>query len=672
MTFIKVKSRFVFKQALSPANHQTKPESKSNSSPYLQNIRYSLLFLAIFSTFSGLVYRLYSLNYFGIFLSLVLSFASYFIILRYFGKFNQTSYPPFHEQATLSFDNLLFPITYLIISLVCFWLLFSVRTDIALISPWEIVSPLFFIFYFLASACLFICLVLKTKYFLPLLSWHFFLSFSVALIVYKLGYGYDAFVHEATMRLISTTGSVEPKPFYYLGYYGLIVSLYKLFFIPISFLNKIIVPLLASVFIPATLYYSFGKIFSGRNSFKLSLLLLLILPFSIFILSTPQNLAYLFLLLIIIISAGRNQADEILLIFLAFATLIIHPIAGIPALIFAGINFIYNRELSINIKKTLIALGFLALCFALPLAFYISNKAQNQTSAVVTENTTQQTIAPYLAWFVPHFPTGQNFILNFVYLFNFNINWLLVLLAAFGIYLAKDRKILYLFFLCPAIALLSAYFFTSSLNFNFLISYEREDFANRIIICAVLFLVPFALLALQKICEKIFLQDKFIKVTLFVFLLILVTTSLYSSYPRRDNFKNSHGVSTNRNDINAVNWIEKNATGQDYIVLANQQVSAAALKEFGFKKYYKNDLYFYPVPTGGPLYQYYLKMVYDEPNQVNMNEAMNLAGVKLGYFVLNKYWWAFPKILEDAKTTAKNYEKFGDGDVYVFKYEFDN
>ena len=159
---------------------------------------------------------------------------------------------------------------------------------------------------------------------------------------------------------------------------------------------------------------------------------------------------------------------------------------------------------------------------------------------------------------------------------------------------------------------------------------------------------------------------------MFIFLIILATVSIYSSYPRRDNFFNSHGVSTNKNDIAAVSWIENDSQGQDYIALANQQVSAAALYQFGFKKYYKNDIFFYPVPTGGPLYQYYLKMVYDHPNQENIKAAMDLADVKLGYFVLNKYWWAFPKILEEAQAYAQSWEKIGDGEVYVFKYVADN
>ncbi|MCG2701205.1 hypothetical protein L6267_03505, partial [Candidatus Parcubacteria bacterium] len=141
---------------------------------------------------------------------------------------------------------------------------------------------------------------------------------------------------------------------------------------------------------------------------------------------------------------------------------------------------------------------------------------------------------------------------------------------------------------------------------------------------------------------------------------------------------NSRCFSTSKNDIEAVNWIENN-TESDYIVLANQQVSAAALREFGFKKYYSpplidkerglgGEVFYYPVPTGGPLYQYYLDMVYEKPSRETMTKAMDLVGVSEGYFVLNKYWWAFDKILEEAKLEADEWQWLDNGEIYVFKY----
>ena len=84
--------------------------------------------------------------------------------------------------------------------------------------------------------------------------------------------------------------------------------------------------------------------------------------------------------------------------------------------------------------------------------------------------------------------------------------------------------------------------------------------------------------------------------------------------------------------------------------------------------YYKGDIFYYPIPTGAPLYKYFLKMVYEKPARATIEAAMDLTETREAYFVLNKYWWAFPKILEEAKIEADFTQEFDNGNVYVFKY----
>jgi hypothetical protein len=227
------------------------------------------------------------------------------------------------------------------------------------------------------------------------------------------------------------------------------------------------------------------------------------------------------------------------------------------------------------------------------------------------------------------------------------------------------RKVfLYLFM---SISLFISYLLAGNLPFKYLISYEREDFVNRILLLSVIFALPLFLLVIYGFLDKLLKQNKFIKFSLLIFSLILVCVSLYLSYPRFDHYFNSHGYSTSASDIKAVHWINNDAKN-NYIVLADQQVSAAALREYGFSQYYRDDIFYYPIPTGGPMYQYYLNMVYDEPSSDTMHQAMDLAGVKIGYFVLNKYWWAFAKIMDEAKQQADSWNIIDDGEVYIFKY----
>ena len=62
-------------------------------------------------------------------------------------------------------------------------------------------------------------------------------------------------------------------------------------------------------------------------------------------------------------------------------------------------------------------------------------------------------------------------------------------------------------------------------------------------------------------------------------------------------------------------------------------------------------------------------MVYKKPSRETMFAAMDLTGVNEGYFVLNRYWWAFAKILDEAKLSATSWQAINNGEVFVFKYE---
>ncbi|PIX11973.1 hypothetical protein COZ73_01355, partial [Candidatus Falkowbacteria bacterium CG_4_8_14_3_um_filter_36_11] len=86
-----------------------------------------------------------------------------------------------------------------------------------------------------------------------------------------------------------------------------------------------------------------------------------------------------------------------------------------------------------------------------------------------------------------------------------------------------------------------------------------------------------------------------------------------------------------------------------------------------FKKYYKNNIFYYSIPTGDKLYSYYLMMV-KNPSRQTMLSAMDFAGADEAYFVINKYWWASAKIVDEAKLSADSWFIINNGDVYIFQY----
>lgn len=644
---------------------------------YLKNnILYLLIVLiALVSFWGGLIYRIYLFNFLGISISIALSLVSFIIILFYHYKNNVSGVDVRSKYSTRNREQgtrnkkilfILYPL-FFTLYISCFYILFQSQTTASITSPWSVIPSYFFVIFFLTLLTnLSILLITKRKN-LFLLSTFYFLLTSIALIIYKIGYGFDPFIHQAAMDVIAEKGVIYPKPFYYLGQYALLIITYKITFIPLLYLNKILIPLLAAITLPWTFSKFLNKYFEDKQINSITVLALLVLPFSIFIVTTPQNLAFLFLIIAIFLGLTCSSLIDLIVIYLlAIATLITHPIAGIPAIFFALAITIHHNE-KIKSKKYLYSLIFILSAISLPTAFAIFNPGSFQGLSI---HSLFSNFLNIFSWFKINIPHTENFILNFVYLYIFNIKTIIALLILGGIYLAcKNKEKCQLFFinLLISISLFVAYLFTLELNFDYLINYEQADFANRIIIVSIIFLLPFIITSIYWLINRILKQKRSIQIPLFIFLAIIITTSLYNSYPRADRYYNSHGYSVSQNDIDAVHWIEDN-TDNNYIVLANQQVSAAATHEFGFNKYYQDDIYFYPVPTSGPLYQYYLNMVYEKANKATMLEAMNLAGVNEAYFVLNKYWWAFSKILDEAKLEADSWQKIGDGEIYIFKY----
>ena len=125
-------------------------------------------------------------------------------------------------------------------------------------------------------------------------------SMSVALFVYKIGYGFDPFIHQATERYLAEHGTITPKPFYYIGQYSWITFCNFFSHLGINLLDKILLPAMAATFLPAAIFTGMSQGFGTRNRFaKLGALLFLAIPFGSMIVTTPQGLANLFALIII-------------------------------------------------------------------------------------------------------------------------------------------------------------------------------------------------------------------------------------------------------------------------------------------------------------------------------------------------------------------------------------
>jgi hypothetical protein len=616
----------------------------------------SLSFLAIWGS---IIYLSFELNQTMRIIILLLSIISTIFSIKFLKiKFPKNKLK--EKKRNVKAPTFYYILYFLILFIISYLLIKAVSTE-ALISPWQVLDSKFFISYTILTIISLYGFYNKYQGHNLALIILYLISFSIALIIYKIGYGFDPFIHQASMEAIDKLGKINPKNLYYNGYYSIILIIHDLLQISIETVNKFFVPILSALSLPLALNVFVKHYFTKYKNTIISAMVL-ILPFSIFIISTPQNLAYLFLILSLILGTTLKRKYIYLSGILSLASFFIHPLAGIPALIFWLLIFIYKNKDKIKKwqYKTLLSLGSLASIISIPLAFVL----MGQSSFNINFGTIGQ--------FSLFWPSGENLWLNFSYLYGFNTFIFILILILFGllIYLKNYKNAPKIFTLTNILGLsfFLSYLLSQGLNFEYLIDYERGYYKQRILIISIIFFLPMIITSFKYLIAKLYYTDKYFKMSALIITSLLICASLYHSYPRYDNFYNSRGYSISSQDIETVKFIEKINKNNDYIVLANQQVSLAALKNYGFKKYYKNNIFYYPIPTSGQLYKYYLDMVYKAPNNETIKKARELTGAKTVYFVINKYWWASTKIIDEASLIAdEKYELF-DGDIYIFEY----
>jgi len=641
----------------------------------LNNFGWQLLLLAsLLAIWGGAVYYAYALNWLGVILALVLSLAN-FIWLE---KRRPLPTSSLNAGWTLGQADRWPIILYAAMFLLLTASLLNSASSAPLVSPWEVVRPSFFAFYAVISLLAIRLLSSSVGHHFKqiILSAHFFLSFAVAALVYKIGYGFDPFIHQATMELIDKQGLVLPKTPYYLGLYGLTLIIHKISFISIYWLNKFLVPILAALFIPlvARRFLNQGDQ-ANRTADWLAALGLLGLTYSPFIATTPQNLSYVFL--IAAVFSGLSRKSSTLLVFiLALATFAIHPLSGLPALAWwlwvAAKRHLANWRLAHRRILSLIIFGFSAI--SLPLALWLAAGSDFKGISLSWSFLAE----PFARIFSNLSTAGsEDFILNSLYFFHYNYGLLVIIaiIASFAYFLRQKKKQAlddtWLGLAYMNLALIVAYVISSQISFSGLIDYEQANYAGRILILILIFCLPSLALTGRDIIAAILRQKPLIKLIWLLGGLALLAASLYLSYPRFDRYFNSRGYSTGAGDIEVVKAINGWAKGR-YVVLANQQVSAAALKTLGFDHYYPTAagaLYFYPIPTGSPLYQGFLDMVYKSPGRETAEAAMDLMDVDEVFLVVNRYWYQSSRVIAAAKLLADDWQEVAGGYAYVFRYE---
>jgi len=576
---------------------------------------------------------------------------------------------------------------YLILTAINFYFLFHGQTTDAISSIWQVLNQKFLFTYFLSTLTLIILVRVNRNdsINLALVCLHTFLTTATALILYPLGYGFDPFIHRAAEKVIFDTGFILPKTPYYIGQYSLIAILATIFQTTTDLVDRLLLPIGFTLFIPTTIYFVSQKILQKQSECLILALIFLAWPFSYFITTAPFGFSLLLNLVIIftsilIVEKKISTKFLYLLLFLGLASIFIHPLSGLPICFFVALLLTIPRIKNrfARFSKIFLVIIILFSLFALPLLLGWQAKDASPDGQLIQTNDLNwqklnSAIEPWQITLQPKF----DLIIDFIHLYGNSFKWLIIIVSLVGLILIyrdkekeeKNNWPIYPFFF---LILVANYFILRIFTpFNYLINYEQAEFPTRILNLSFYFLLPLVFYVIARFFFYLGRQNLYVK---FIFSLILtgaITASFYLSYPHSDVYEISHEYNVSAADFTAVRYIAAETKG-DYIVLANQSVSAAALTEFGFKNYRKTaagEIYFYPIPTSSPLYQFYLDMVYKNPDKKTMVRAMDLAGVKQGYFVLNNYWTNANKIIPRAMTEADWWEKIDDGKIWVFYFK---
>ncbi len=564
-----------------------------------------------------------------------------------------------------------------------FSLLRSGASDIAMRSPWDHVPRMFFVVFFLAALGIFTVAYsgLIGEWALLPAAGLAFLAVSAAAAVYAVGFGFDPFIHQATEAVIYRLGAIEPKPFYYVGQYSLVVILARLTRAGVAAVDTYLVPAAFALTLPVA-YWSLKRAFgwSGRAAAAASLALLL-LPLSPFIATTPQGLADALALMTFFLAlpvCAEKALPRPVLVLLAAAVTLVHPLAGIPLAVFVAILLVLTaRERRGGVGLWLVLLQlFLAGCIALPLAF-MANARVSDAGVAVSETLLSAPTGLFEELTGAGIVSRQfNAAFDFVYFWRTVRQAVIALAGLAGLALLVGRRLngALAYGVSFIVFLVNYFLLLSVVRFPFLIEYERSNYADRILDLALFLLAPPALYAFGRLISRVRRGFPPLKVGLALGLAALAVSSLYLAYPRRDKYESSRGWSTGAADLAAVRRIDQDAGGAPYVVLANQAVAAGAVRELGFRAYYPSrdperpgEIFFYPIPTGGPLYADFLEMNSSLGAAATAARSMDLTGVDTVYFVVNNYWWHAQKIVSAAKRQADAWWTIDNSD-YVFKY----
>lgn len=485
-------------------------------------------------------------------------------------------------------------------------------------------------------------------------------------LLYPLGYGFDGFIHRASQQVLLTSGTLHPKPFYYLGQYVWTTWLVHAFDLSLRSVDVWLLPL--SLLLPLLALFIWIKEERALTSWRLPLTLLF-LPLGAFVSTTPQSFSYVlgFAALIAALWPRTESRSWLVPILWVLWATSVHPLGGLPFLAVV-IGLLLSTYLQACWKKnTLLALATLGGLLAIPFAFWAQSSIGGATITWSWNTLFSSTWQSLLSTITIQPKQTLSFWVDSTEWTTVCFQLFLIIVAIFQTLFPKRPAYRWLGLM--GLGLLGVRWILEHVaTFSFLIAYEQNNYTDRLTVLSALFLAPGTAHWVEERLYAISKRSTLIFSCLLITFTALWSIRVYDALPRYDAAKASSGWNVSRADFEAVHWIHDQAKETPYTVLANQSVSAAALETYGFLRY-TNDTFYYPLPTGGPLYQLFLKVSSTDGTLAEIKKAAELTQSKTVFVVIDAYWWNADAVNERLAETADKAVSFENGKVWVYRFE---
>lgn len=562
-------------------------------------------------------------------------------------------------------------LVFILISMIMLLAIFANgRTTASVVTPWVLVpTVVFFLMFCIVFASQVYALRARSMQWLPFPAL-VFIFFGILLVLFPLGFGFDPFIHEATEKIILASGTLSPKPLYYIGYYSLVVWSNLFLGIPLHAINLALGHLLLALLVPLVLVMSMRYTTVSKSLAAVSPAVFLLFPFSDFFQSTPLMASLIVAIIVVQLSIVYFTAKMprwFVLFCFAIAAAAFHPLIGLPLSIYVLFIGAYRQTGIVNTIFRYFLLNALAV-----VAVIITPAALLLAGSISPELRVHLAFKGWATVF-------QNFdlsVFRFIYFDDLlysmgHVIPLLLVILAFIAYKKTPRiertwqRPIALF----SMALFASYLLADTfLAFDLATATEQAVFSERLLTLALIFLLPLSIVGYQQLLASLKERTFTLLATLLV-MSALVTISWYLLYPRFDTRSQNKGYSPSTQDYAATQWIHEDAGDSAYVVLANQTVSAVAIDSYGFFQYHSSMLY-YPLPTNGRLYPQFLRVT-REPDKIAqiLDGVRSMTGVHLVYIAINDYWDESKLINEVLSSFASDRHTFGNGIVTVYRFD---